>query len=143
MSEDISLETFLGIEFLGYRVQDAVDKLRLEKHGHIMNALERQDDGMQEIALVWGYQNILDPSDGAGMEHIIFRRTSQGIDIDEFFKDFAEVVEKGILKGKNKEGRYEIWYNRKLVVLAPEYNDHKMMYLLTAFKQSKIGKPLQ
>jgi len=123
--------------------QDAVDKLLNEKQGHVVKAFYRDDIEIPHIVLVWGYQKHSEPFDGAGMEHIIFRRTSSGVDIEEFLKDLSEVIECGTLKGKNKLGRYEIWHKGKMVILSPEYNGHEIMYVLTAYKQRSIGKPLE
>jgi hypothetical protein len=55
-------QKFLGVEFKGYKGQNAVNKLQQEKRGYIVKAFYRNDIG--DIALIWG-------DDKAGLAHIL------------------------------------------------------------------------
>lgn len=128
------LEKLFGIEYIGFKGQDAIDKLLKEQQGHIKMAFWRYDLGW--IDALWGNEEV-------GLKHILVRRAEQGIDGYEFLKDVAEVIEKGKLRGKNERGNYEIWYNQKMVVIAPEFKGHKVTLLLTSYRQRKEAKPLK
>ncbi len=122
------LIALLGQEFTGYKGQEAVNKLLQEKHGHIRAAFHRDDIG--DIDLLWGNDNL-------GLQHILLRRTEQGINANEFVKDISEVVEQGSFKQRNDRGNFEFWHKGKMAVIAPEYHDNKITYLLTAYKRKK------
>lgn len=119
------MEALYGKEFKGYKGQDAIDKLLMEKQGHIKGAFNREDLG--SIDLVWGNENI-------GLRHILKRRSEQRIDTDDFLKNLAEVVEKGTIRCKNSRGNFEILYNKRIVVVAPEYHEQKIKFIITAYK---------
>lgn len=119
----------MGEEFKGVKGQDAVNKLLKEKRGHVKGAFHREDIG--DIDLLWG-------SDSVGLKHIIQRREEQGIDVEEFLSNLADVVEKGEYKKRNERGNFEFWYKGKMAVIAPEYHGNKITYLVTAFKRKKI-----
>ena len=53
----------------------------------------------------------------------------------------TEVIEKGINCGINSRGRTEIWFNGKRAVIAPCYHGHKMIYMFTAFNNTKNKPP--
>ncbi len=129
-----SLEEVLGQEFEGYKGQAAVEKLMQEKHGHVKGAFHRDDIG--DIDLLWG-------NDYLGLQHIIAHREEQGINVGEFLSDLAEVVDKGIFKKKNNRGNFEFVHDRKMVIIAPEYNGNKITYVLTAYKTRAQKKPPQ
>ena len=76
-NSDDSLEELLGEEFKGVKGQEAIDKLVLEKKGHVKGAFHREDIG--DIDLLWG-------SDSFGLRHIIKQREDQGINSQEFLK---------------------------------------------------------
>jgi len=118
---------FLGTEYQG-KGKDAVQKLRQEKNGYIKGAFHRSDIG--DIALVWG-------NDDVGLKHIIRRREEQGIDIDLFLEDIDEVIEKGNIQKSQETGNFEIWHNKKMAVISPEFKGNQLMFLLTAFKSRK------
>lgn len=125
--ESISEELvdLLGVEFKGYKGQDAVNKLLKEKQGHIKGAFHREDIG--DIDLLWG-------DDTFGLQHIIKQRTAQGINLVEFFSNLTEVVENGTYRRKNIKGNFEFVFNGKMVVISPELKNRKIVYILTAFK---------
>ncbi len=119
------LSDLLGEEFKGYEGQDAVNKLLQEKRGHVKSAFHRQDIG--DIDLLWG-------NDFMGLKHIIKQRDKQGIDISEFMKDIASVIEEGRFRKKTNRGDFEFVKDGKLAVVAVEYHGNQMQYLLTAYK---------
>ncbi|HFC8548773.1 TPA: phage portal protein [Neisseria lactamica] len=118
---------FLGTEYQG-KGKAAVQKLRQEKNGYIKGAFHRSDIG--DIALVWG-------NDDVGLRHIIKRREEQGIDIELFLEDIDEVIEKGNIQKSQETGNFEIWHNKKMAVISPEFKGNQLMFLLTAFKSRK------
>ena len=118
---------FLGTEYQG-KGQAAIQKLRQEKNGYIKGAFHRSDIG--DIALVWG-------NDDVGLKHIIKRREEQGIDVDLFLEDIDEVIEKGNIQKSQETGNFEIWHNKKMAVISPEFKGNQLMFLLTAFKSRK------
>ncbi len=123
------LRTIYGREYKGYKGQKAVEKLLIEKAGHVKNAF--YVEGIGNIDLIWGNDNI-------GLKHIIQRRIEQNIKISTFISELANVIEKGsIINEKNKNGNYELYYNNKLAVIAPEYHNQKATFTLTAFNTRK------
>ena len=68
------------------------------------------------------------------MQHIIKQREAQGINILEFVGDLANVIENGRFRKTNSRGNFEIMYNGKIAVVAPEFKGDKITFLLTAFK---------
>ncbi len=124
-ADTYSVEKLYGKEFKGYKGQDAVNKLLQEKQGHVKGAFHRNDIG--DIDLVWG-------NDDIGVQHICKRRTEQGIDTESFFSNISDVVEKGSFRKTNNRGNFEIIYNGKIAVVAPDFKGEKLVYLLTAFK---------
>lgn len=80
--------------------------------------------------MLWG-------NDYVGLQHIIERRAQQGINVDKFLLNIADVVQYGKFKSKNDRGNFEFWHDGKLAVIAPEYHGNKITYVLTAYKQSK------
>ncbi len=131
-NSDDSLEELLGEEFKGVKGQEAIDKLVLEKKGHVKGAFHREDIG--DIDLLWG-------SDSFGLRHIIKQREDQGINSQEFLKDLSETVEKGEYYGRTNRGDFEFLHNGKMAVIAIEYHGNKITYLLTAFKTRKKAPP--
>ncbi len=123
--EQKSFGELLGQEFKGFKGQSAIDKLMLEKKGHIKGAFYRDDIG--NIDLLWG-------NDAIGLQHIIKQREAQGINILEFVGDLANVIENGRFRKTNSRGNFEIMYNGKIAVVAPEFKGDKITFLLTAFK---------
>jgi hypothetical protein len=54
----------------------------------------------------------------------------------DVLEDLDETIEKGNLK-TNSLGRFEIWYNKKMIVLMPNFNGEKIIFVITAYKQRK------
>ena len=122
--EDIA--SLLGEEFVGFKGQEAIQKLMTEQRGHVKGAFVREDIG--GIDLLWG-------DDTFGLQHIIKRRTEQGVDVTAFLSGLTDVVEKGEVIKKNEGGKFELWYDGKKAVISPELRDNKITFLLTAFNQ--------
>lgn len=120
-----SLDEILGQEFKDYKGQAAIDKLMQEKQGHVKGAFHRDDIG--DIDLLWG-------NDYLGLQHIIKHREAQGINIQDFIKNLAEVVENGNFRKKNDRGNFEFFYDGKVAIISPELQGNKITFLLTAFK---------
>jgi hypothetical protein len=134
--KDIS--NLLGIEYHGYKGQQAVDKLYQEKQGHIKAAFHREDIG--DIDILWGNDNI-------GLQHIIKQRTEQGIDATAFLSTLADTVENGEFRrvmriDKETElpyTNYEIIKNRQVAVVQPEFKGNKFSFIVTAYKTRKAS----
>ena len=122
------ISKILGTEYKNVKGQDAVNLLMKKKEGWVPDAFTRKDIG--NIALIWG-------NEGMGLCHIIERRRSQGINIDDFLSNITEVIEKGDFIKTNEKGRYEIQLERKVAVIEPEIKNGKMTFLITAFKRKK------
>lgn len=122
---DSNYNNILGKEFKGYKGQNAINKLLQERHGHIKGAFNRKDIG--DIDLVWGNKFL-------GLQHIIERRNNENINLKEFLNDLTNVIEQGVFKRKNEKGNFEFIYNGKIAVVSPELQNHKITFLLTAFK---------
>ncbi|MDR0571960.1 MAG: hypothetical protein LBG48_03880 [Rickettsiales bacterium] len=125
---EMEMEKYFGKEYTGFRGKEAVDKLLQEKNGFIPNAFIRNDIGW--IGLVWGNDNL-------GLCHIIKRRGSQGVNIDEFLKDIDEVIERGSLKFNRNSNRFEISKNNKTVIISPTMKEEKFNFVVTAFEICK------
>ncbi|ULJ60785.1 anti-CBASS protein Acb1 family protein [Wielerella bovis] len=121
------IQGFLGTEYHA-KGQEAVNKLLTEQNGHIKGAFHRE--GFGDIDLIWG-------NDDVGLKHIIKRRAEQGIDTDDFLSDLNEVITKGNLERSESTGNFEIWHNKKMAIIAPEFKGNRLMFLLTAFKSRK------
>jgi len=122
---DNSIDGLLGREYTGVKGQAAIVKLMEEKQGHVKAAFFREDVGT--IDLIWGNSMV-------GLQHIIERRGEDGIDINSFMSDLTNVIENGIMRGKNKRGNFEILLDGKMAVISPEFHCQGITFLLTAFK---------
>ena len=123
---------FFGKEYKGYKGQAAVQKLAKEKNGHIKGAFHRSDIG--DIDLVWGSY------DEGGLCHLIKRRDEDGYyAAEEILNNMTDIVENGQLR-KNKEGKYEIWYKKKMIIVRPDYYGEDIRWVLSGFKQRKPNK---
>ena len=128
-----SLDEILGEGFKGYKGQDAVNKLLQEKHGHIKSAFHRDDIG--DIDLLWG-------NDKLGLQHIIKQREEEKQEhSQEIMEHLVDAIEKGEFKQKNDRGNFVFSYRESEVqyraIIAPEYHNHKITYVLTDFRRGK------
>jgi hypothetical protein len=117
----------LGKEHANVKGQEAIDTLFREESGHVKDAFRRDDIG--GISIAWG-------DDDFGLQHIIKRRTEQGIDPYIFLNNFGQVIERGKLQS-NARGNYEIKLGGKVVVVTPSLRESGMQYMLTAFRTRK------
>ena len=126
------LSEFLGPEYKGLKGQAAVEKIASEKKGHVKGAFSREDIG--DIDLFWGDEN-------AGLRHIIERRTSQGVDADEYIKSITEVVENGTFGGPAKApDSFIVRTNDKSAVIGYSFKGNEIQYVLTSFLSHGGGK---
>ena len=77
----------LGREYADVKGQGAIDTLLKTKGGHVKNAFYRDDIG--GIGIAWG-------DDDFGLQHIIKRRTEQGIDPYVFLDNLEQAIEKAV-----------------------------------------------
>ncbi len=127
ITNQVDIISLLGKEIKGEKGQKAINLLLKEKQGHIKVAFHREDIG--DIDLIWGNDNL-------GLQHIIKRREEDGINVNNFTKDLAEVIEKGKFFKKGKNGTFEFWLNGKSAIISPEYHNNKITFLLTAYKKT-------
>ena len=132
------LDNFLGEEFKGYKGQAAIDKLLKEQRGHVKAAFHRDDIG--DIDLIWGNEK-------AGLLHAITQRKEEkngDAHAKDMIDNLANAVSDGVYNGKNKYGNFEIVYNKNgalyYAVIAPEYHENKLVFLVTSFRRGKIKK---
>ena len=130
MGINYDITALLGDEIKGVSGQDAVNVLLEKKSGHVKAAFIREDIGT--IDLIWGDET-------CGLCHIIKQREKQGTDPTEFLSDIEDVITYGIIS-KNRKGRFEIFYNRKIAIVSPELRGNKLTFLLTAYKTRKKPK---
>lgn len=126
------LKHLLGEEFKGYKGQDAVDKLLKEKRGHVKGAFHRDDIG--DIDLFWG-------SDTVGLQHIIEQRNKEKKNSSKeeqrkhtmrVVNGLSDAVQFGTFLKKNSRGDMIYKYERIKIVVAKEYHNNKITYILTA-----------
>ena len=132
-SKSPSIDELLGEEFKGFKGQEAVEKLLKEKRGHIKGAFHREDIG--DIDLLWG-------NDYLGLQHIIKQREAEKQEhSQEIMEHLVDAIEKGEFKQKNDRGNFVFSYKNSGVqyrtIIAPEYHNHKITYVLTAFRRGK------
>ena len=132
------LDNLLGEEFKGYKGQAAIDKLLKEQRGHVKAAFHRDDIG--DIDLIWGNEK-------AGLLHAITQRKEEkngDAHAKDMIDNLANAVSDGVYNGKNKYGNFEIVYNKNgalyYAVIAPEYHENKLVFLVTSFRRGKIKK---
>ena len=130
---DRELSDLLGEEFKGVKGQEAIDKLLQEKRGHVKGAFHRDDIG--DIDLLWG-------DDHVGLQHIIVQREKekQG-HAQEVLSNLSEAIENATYKKRNDRGNFEYSYKKDgleyKIIIAPEWHNEKITYLLTAFRRGK------
>lgn len=120
-----------GVGYEGFKGDKAIDKLLLEKQGHIKAAFYRENMG--DIDLLWG-------DDTVGIAHILKRREKQNIDGIKLVRKIPEIIEKGNFIHDEKRGRFNIEHNGDRVVIKPTYDGQKVTWLMTAME---IKKPLE
>jgi hypothetical protein len=119
----------LGTEYKGFKGKEAINKLIEEKQGYVPDAFTREDIG--GIALIWGDKNV-------GLEHIIKQRTKQNVNLEEFFSELSDVIERGNMQLNQSTGRFEIIHENKIAVVDILKDEaDKIKFLLTAFEMNK------
>ena len=125
----INKEEFFGVEFKGYKGQEAINKLLKEKKRHIKNAFYRKELGY--IDVLWG-------NDDAGISHIIQQRDKKFYDgighilgIDMVNK-IVTIIENGEILDTDNKLRIE--YDGYRVGISPKYYDEKINWIVTAME---------
>jgi hypothetical protein len=118
---------FLGQEYVGFKGQEAINKLLEEKQGYVPNAFYRENIGY--IALIWGDEKL-------GLNHIIKRRMDEDLDIQDFLLDLVDIIENGEIEIGGR-GDILIRKNNKRIVISTTRNKFKIKFLLTAFVEYK------
>lgn len=124
---ETAFKEFAGNQYTGYKGQDAIKHLMKTKEGFIQKAFYRKEIGY--IDLFWG-------NNERGLAHILYRRTQQHIDTQNFIKNLSTVIKEGRIS-VNKKNRFEILYKGKMAVVDTEIMGKKKNYILTAFKTRK------
>ncbi len=119
-------QKLIGQEHTGVKGQAAVRKLLEERHGHVKGAFHREDIG--DIDLIWG-------DDQVGLCHILKRRGEQGIDSGEFARNLSRIIHDGDLCQTAE--KYEIWHEKKMVVVTKAFHGKEATFILTAFPSRK------
>lgn len=128
------LATELGQKFTGYKGNEAIDKLLEEKHGYVENAFE-SPQLFAPISLAWG-------NDRYGLKHIIQRRMEQNITGDkltDFLHNIDDVLKNGNLIEAN-HGSIEIYYGKQSVVVAPNFSNSQLHFIITSFRSKRKPK---
>lgn len=121
-----NIKHILGKQFEGVVGIDAINKVRKEGEGYVLNAYTRTDVG--GISVLWGDNRL-------GIQHIINRRKKQGWseeEIDGLFSDLDSVIKKGTLT-QNERGTFEISLDGKMAIISPKLDGNNFTFLLTAF----------
>ncbi len=123
-------ETLRGHEFTGYKGAEAVKKILAEKQGYVRAAFSRKEIG--DIDLIWGDAKI-------GLRHILERRKASNpdMDVDDFVRDMADIVENGEIHFREDRNNYEIWKNKKLCVVTNAFYGNRLHLVLTEFPARK------
>ena len=123
------INTLYGINYIGYKGKEAIDKLLNEKQGHVKDAFHREDIG--SIDLFWG--------DGtAGLSHIVNQRRKDKMNIQQLLKELPSVIDRGSLGANaNSPDRENIFLKDTVVVITHELRGDAVTAVLTAFKTNK------
>ena len=125
-------EEFFGTEHKGYTGIEAIEKLLQERNGYVKNAFSRPELS-SGIDLVWG------DSEG-GLDHLIQRRDSyllQGkgtITGEQMARKIPEIIDNGTSNFHKATGRLIIEHEGHRVVIAPEYHNNKVNWVLTGME---------
>ena len=120
----------MGNEYIGFKGKDAIDKLMLEKQGHIKGAFFRDDIG--KIDMFWG-------DESAGLCHIINQRRMRGVNPQKLLQEIPVVIERGTMgENANNPNRENIFHKDKVVVIAYELRGKETTAVLTAFLTKKL-----
>jgi len=127
---------FFGEEYVGFKGIDAIEKLLIEKSGHVKNAFERPELG--GIDLVWG------DKDG-GLMHTIARRdkrliegkgTISGVDMA---RKIPKIVDNGVFNIDVNDRPY-IELDGFRVAIKPTYDGKKLNWVISAIEIEKPEK---
>ena len=126
-------KALMGPEFKGVARSAAVRKLLKEQRGHVKDAFYRKEIG--GIDLLWGNEDI-------GLAHIVRRRrdTCPELDVDAFVDDMATIIEDGAIYYNRETNNFEIWHNKKLVIITKQFFGHDIRLVITECPSRKMPK---
>lgn len=123
-------DKFFGVEYVGYKGAEAIEKLLKEKKGHIKAAFHRPEIG--DITLVWGNEK-------GGLFHVIEKRDklkAQGIGKIsglEMARKIPEIINNG--EYKNNNGVLSFWLgNNYKVGIKEKFDEEKKVFIVTAME---------
>ena len=123
-------DKFFGVEYVGYKGAEAIEKLLKEKKGHIKAAFHRPEIG--DITLVWGDEN-------GGLLHAIIERdkmkadgigTISGLEIA---KKIPEIIRYGI-KVEDTQRRLNLEYKGLRVGIKQNYDNDQVNWIVSAME---------
>ncbi len=104
---------------------EAIDKLLEQKQGFVPKATKKR--GIGDIDFVWG-------DSGKGLQHVIERRYSEGIDGQQFVRDLPEFLKKSkVYKKKEHVDRKYIGDNHKEASIKADYNKKPRNWLVSSY----------
>ena len=113
--------------------KEAIDKLLEQKQGFVPKATKKK--GIGDIDFVWGDSK-------GGMQHIIERRNSEGINGENFVREIPDGIKNGDKFNKNThKDRDYIKDNEKEIVVKKEYNRKPRNWIVSSYKLK--GAPSQ
>lgn len=129
-------EDFFGVEFVGYKDNDAIEKLLKERKGHIKNAFYRDEIG--GVDLVWG-------DDSGGLFHTIKRRDAfyksgiGSVSGETMVKMIPDIINEGDF-GIGKNERPYFSNGGFMVIIKPTYDGKKLNWVLSAMEEIKKSR---
>jgi len=131
-----SQSDFWGVEYVGYKGIDAIEKLLKEKQGHIKNAFYvpqfpgNARDG--NVDLVWG-------DSSGGLQHLIERRDKfysmgkSSVRGEQMARKIPEIIAHGTFS-QGHTNRFTIEHDGYRVVIDPQYANKKVSWIVTAME---------
>lgn len=113
---------------------EAINKLLEQKQGFVPKAAKKS--GIGDIDFVWG-------DSSKGLQHIIERRNSEGVEGQQFVKDLPEFLKKSKVYNKKEHvDRKYIGDAQKEASIKTDYNKKPRNWLVSSYNLKKIA-PLQ
>ena len=110
-------------EFTGKPVQ-AIEHLLKVKSGYVPGAFHKE--GLGQIDLVWGNSSY-------GLQHIIERRNTQGVNGIEFARKIPQIIQSGRVEDDSNANSKLIISDTDKAVIKLEWHNEKRTWLLTAY----------
>lgn len=110
-------------EYTG-KPEQAIEHLLKVKNGYVPGAFNKE--GLGPIDLVWGNSSF-------GLQHIIERRTAQGLDGGDFARRIPEIIRTGKVENDSNANSKLIINEAAKAVIKLEWHNEKRTWLLTAY----------